>query len=143
MGRQALPTNVFERRCSTCKITKPLLDFHKLHSDRLGHSGKCKICVFQNNRWDRIKREYKLSKDDYTKLLLKQNGVCAICFKPETFTRKNTASYLPRCLAVDHDHRKNKVRGLLCFKCNVGLGVFDDDISKLKSAIRYLETPGE
>ena len=42
-------------------------------------------------------------------------------------------------LAVDHCHNKGEVRGLLCYSCNIALGLFKDDINKLKSAISYLQ----
>jgi len=42
-------------------------------------------------------------------------------------------------LAVDHDHKTNKIRGLLCQFCNTALGKFLDDVEILKKAILYLE----
>lgn len=80
---------------------------------------------------------YGITKQDYTDLFVKQNGVCAICGKPEV-VRKN--------LSIDHDHRccthhkscGKCIRGLLCFRCNQALGLMNDDILILKSAIEYL-----
>lgn len=40
---------------------------------------------------------------------------------------------------VDHDHNTNKIRGLLCSRCNMGLGFFDDSIEGLTKAINYLK----
>ena len=70
----------------------------------------------------------------YDKLFEQQGGVCKIC-------GKNGA----RALALDHDHSTGLVRGLLCGRCNLGLGHFRDNVVLLQSAIRYLETmkPGE
>jgi Recombination endonuclease VII len=70
-----------------------------------------------------------ISPVEYDKQLKKQNGVCAICFGPPAYGRRYCA---------DHCHKTNTQRGLLCGVCNVGLGHFQDDISLLKSAIKYL-----
>lgn len=67
----------------------------------------------------------------------KQNGVCAICKKPET-AKKQSGNGIKR-LSVDHDHTTGAIRGLLCMYCNTALGKFKDDIEILKSAIVYLE----
>src|SRR5712691_2142373 len=64
-------------------------------------------------------RRFGFSRDDYEALLARQGGVCAICGnKPERPKRR---------LCIDHCHLTNEVRSLLCNKCNVGLGMFDDD----------------
>lgn len=60
----------------------------------------------------------------------KQHGVCAIC------GRENASG---RRLAVDHDHKTDDVRGLLCFKRNAALGCVDDNVIILLRMIEYLE----
>lgn len=77
-----------------------------------------------------IFQKYGIDLDDYYKLLKDQNGLCAICNK--TCARKHR-------LAIDHCHTTGKVRGLLCERCNHGLGNFKDNIDSLKNAIKYLE----
>jgi Recombination endonuclease VII len=77
-----------------------------------------------------LDKKYSMSAQDYDILLEKQHGVCAICHD------------LPgerRALSVDHDHNTGFVRGLLCTKCNAGLGLFKDDIRLLAAAIVYLQ----
>lgn len=72
---------------------------------------------------------YGLTKEQYLRMLEKQNYECMIC-------KKETE------LFIDHDHTTGLVRGLLCNHCNFGLGHFKDDIENLKMAILYL-TPGD
>lgn len=75
-------------------------------------------------------RLYGLTKADFRALLVKQGGVCAICEQPDT-----TAKGI---LSVDHDHATGQVRGLLCHRCNVGLGHFQDDPTLLTRAAVYV-----
>lgn len=58
-----------------------------------------------------------------------QNGLCAICFEPEAEDQ---------VLSVDHDHKTNKVRGLLCGNCNRGIGNLKDSALVVHSAFEYL-----
>lgn len=39
---------------------------------------------------------------------------------------------------IDHCHKTGVVRGLLCDKCNKGVGLFDDNVDKLAGMIQYL-----
>jgi len=73
---------------------------------------------------------------DYTLILEKQNHKCAICGTDETFYDKNG---LKSSLAVDHCHETGKLRGLLCHRCNTGIGSLRDSIDLLLKAIMYLE----
>ena len=82
----------------------------------------CRICTYR--------RKYNMTIDEYNEMFDDQKGCCSICGIHK--------DRLTRALAVDHDHKTNKVRGLLCSYCNSGLGYFKDDINKLKKAIEYL-----
>ena len=81
-------------------------------------------------------RVYGLTPEQYTELVYAQRGVCAICLKAEIETGNGGGV---RGLAVDHDHETGQVRGLLCRRCNVGLGHFKDDPALLRLATAYLE----
>ena len=78
-------------------------------------------------RWI-LRSRYGLSVADYDALLSRQGGVCRIC--------RQTCSTGKR-LAVDHDHVTGEVRGLLCTRCNRGLGYFT--LETLRRAVAYLE----
>lgn len=75
-----------------------------------------------------LKRKHGLTVAQYDKLLRDQKGVCWICKRPPKRLR----------LAVDHDHRLGKVRGLLCWQCNTGLQRFADNPILLLNAVKYL-----
>lgn len=66
----------------------------------------------------------------------KWNKKCAICQK-ELSLSAESAGDRP---VVDHDHKTNKIRGILCGKCNTGLGMFGDDAENLISAVIYLKS---
>lgn len=85
-------------------------------------------------------REYGISLAEYNVLYSEQGNVCAICKQPETKTNKKTGTIYK--LAVDHCHDTKKVRGLLCHKCNVALGLFSDSVYLLNNAMEYLENNG-
>jgi len=82
--------------------------------------------VAQRKQYSQLHR-YKLTLIEYSTMLQKQNNACALCL----VVFKNTPH-------IDHCHNTGKIRGLLCDKCNKGLGFFDDDKIKLKRAIKYL-----
>lgn len=81
------------------------------------------------------KSKYGIDLAEYESLLLRQEGVCAICKQPPRGQGKNASR-----LHLDHCHLTGKVRGLLCRRCNPALGAFDDDIEKLQRAINYLRS---
>lgn len=87
-------------------------------------------------KWRAKNPDYKLGLDygitrvQYNEMFEKQNGCCAIC--------KRHQSEFSKALHVDHCHKSDKVRGLLCHQCNVALGLLKDDSTRLESAIAYL-----
>jgi hypothetical protein len=85
---------------------------------------KCR-CL-ECNKQARINSNLADSKEA-VELISKQGGYCAIC------------SNLMTNKAVDHDHKTGKLRGILCYQCNSGLGMFKDNIETMKKAINYLE----
>lgn len=66
----------------------------------------------------------------YNQLFLKQEGRCAICTKHQSEFKK--------ALHVDHDHKTSKVRGLLCTRCNPGIGYLQNSPTICKAAYEYL-----
>lgn len=126
------------RVCTRCGITKPSTEFYP--SDRLS----CKeCCKAKGQEWRKRNPEgYKRQKENaalrrmgfnrtmYDAMLLKQIGCCAICSKPAPQGKR---------LVIDHCHTAGKVRGLLCSRCNLMIGLAKDSAKILRSAARYLE----
>jgi hypothetical protein len=77
-----------------------------------------------------LRRNHGITPDDYATMLLKQNGCCAICGK--------SASEYKRKLHIDHNHSTGQIRGLLCVRCNYGIGCFKETPSFLDKAKEYL-----
>ena len=84
-----------------------------------------------------VLKQYGLTVTQYEEMAASQNGVCGICERPER-PRKGK----PVRLAVDHDHSTGKVRGLLCRRCNRGIGSFEHDTGLLTRAGDYLARTG-
>ena len=128
------------KQCRMCNHKKPTTEFyaskHKKRS-RDGFQAYCKSCSLMNNRSHIRKAKYDLTDDEYRRILEHQDGVCAICRRAEiAFTNKSDRV---RSMAIDHDHETGNVRGLLCTKCNTGLGAFEDDPDLLLAAIEYVK----
>ena len=123
---------------------------HGTRTAYLHHRCRCDACRGANTAWSRVVRErdpehaaeitrasqrkqhYGLTRADFAALVLKQEGLCAICQTPLDFQ-------VSRRVHIDHDHRTGKVRGILCNHCNRGLGGFLDSPPALRSAANYLE----
>ena len=101
-------------------------DPHYRASLKYSRSDKGKMQLRKN----RLETIYGITEEQYQEFWDKQNGLCAICGKPEPTTQR---------LHVDHDHKSNIVRGLLCGKCNRGIGMFEDSEDLLQQAIRYIK----
>lgn len=77
-----------------------------------------------------LSRSKLISKDDFKSLWDKQDGVCAIC----------SDTLIESKCCVDHDHKSGNVRGILCVKCNSGIGMLQDSPMVLAQASTYVKT---
>lgn len=134
--------------CPRCKRALPATTDYFGPSQLKRGTGYCRECQNTVNReWHRsdagrrhahamkLKRFYNLTLEQYDAMLEKQGGVCGICGKPETMVLRNNVSML----TVDHDHVTGQIRGLLCHRCNRGIGLFRDDPEHLRTAAAWLE----
>jgi len=104
------------RKCGYCGIDKPISEYSTAQTT-------CREC----RRKDGYRYRYGITYDEYAELIKKQQGCCALCDEP--------------CdkLQVDHNHKTNEYRALLCRRCNNGLGMFKESIELFQKAINYLK----
>lgn len=124
------------KRCPRCGETKPKQQFARNRSTRDGLGSYCLPChrVIVSENKQRLhggqrnylfKYRYCIDRFEFERLVADQDGKCAIC-------RKRPAKH------VDHCHESGKVRQILCFYCNRGLGKFKDSPARMERAIEYL-----
>ncbi len=118
----------------TCKCGK---EFKHVRKHKKYCSLKCahKFKPFRSD--NDYKRNYKyiqnygITLDDYNILFIEQNGCCKICTKHQNEFKMK--------LSVDHNHSTGEIRGLLCQKCNHGIGLFNEDKTIIKAVLEYLK----
>jgi hypothetical protein len=133
------------KKCTKCGIEKPLSDFHKNKSTKDKYCSLCKSCNNKHaaawNKKQTQKRKIIVQKNNYKKrygltveqkqdLIDGQDSKCAICKNDLKDTHD---------VCVDHNHITGSIRGILCRKCNLGIGHLQDSIDILKSAVKYLK----
>lgn len=86
--------------------------------------------IKKQTKVQKLRWRYKISYETYQLMLGMQDGCCAICNEQHRFDKP---------LHVDHDHNTGAVRGLLCRRCNQGIGFLRDDSETLQTATNYLK----
>lgn len=135
--RSAIPDG--SKRCPDCEEVLPLDAFVRNKRQKDGVGAYCRPCqnarvtesrqrLHGGSRQYHLKRRYGIGAADVEEMLDSQGWACPIC---ATTLTANTCH-------VDHDHKTGAVRGILCFKCNGGLGQFRDDPATLVQAAAYL-----
>jgi hypothetical protein len=116
------------KKCTRCKIVKKRTkEFFPLHNKvKDGLDSWCRKCrSTYRNEINRGRFRESISDENLKKLKLKKIN-CEICDSKEN-------------LVIDHNHKTNVVRGVLCSHCNLGLGHFLDNKNNLEKAVNYLK----
>ena len=124
------------KRCRACNQEKEITEFRRvgIKSSSDGRYTYCNTCHNEKSKaWHhRNKKKVSISRKailhrvspTVIKAILK-TGKCAICNSTED-------------LKIDHCHKTKKIRGLLCSRCNLGIGLFDDNPERLTQAAKYV-----
>lgn len=147
-----LNTETGKKICTTCKESKDAVDFYnsKRTKDKLDY--RCKKCADSyKESWAednpaivakniseqenaRLLKRYGITTNQYNELAFEQKHCCKICGNSAPQGRARS-----RFLSVDHCHTTGTIRGLLCQKCNTGIGLLGDTYTSLQKALQYLE----
>jgi Recombination endonuclease VII len=136
--RKIIDQKIEQRSCRICNTIKNISEFHKSKAGFAGRVAICKPCLKPITHKKAVKRKdvirnyelkkaYGITQNDYNEMLIAQKGVCKIC----SIQKEET-------LHVDHNHTTGKIRGLLCNRCNMSLGMVKEDIIILNNMISYL-----
>jgi hypothetical protein len=142
---EVYPTDTL-KTCYKCKEEKFITEFPKNKLGKFAVKSVCRVCdrvrvsTWKKNNPDRVrnlhlKYKHNISLDIFNEMLKHQNNCCAIC----KIDAKDILGKFKQKLVVDHCHTTGKVRALLCDSCNVGLGLFKDNIESLRKSADYLE----
>lgn len=136
------PDGEREYHCRSCRAAYSL-EYRARNRERMEVAATAWVKANPERVRDGVRRRnYGMPPGLYREILAAQNGVCAVC---------GGTNSSGRLLAVDHDHTCCAVppccgacnRGLLCSRCNTGLGSFGDDPTLLLEAAAYLEAHGK
>ena len=127
-----------EKECRSCsEMFKPLSGntFYCKSDECQKQRRKHHLRLRQNHA---MKRKFGVTVEQFTAMSEYQDHKCKICGEEETALSNQGNGEVKR-LSIDHDHDTGQIRGLLCNKCNTGLGGFQDNVETLQRAILYLE----
>lgn len=136
--------------CYVCKRERSISEFNKDKSTKDGLAIKCKFCRSEirlknrakrtaynkthreETRNYRLRRKYGIDTETRNEIIKEQKGKCPICDKFFNLID-------PRDVHMDHNHKSNTLRGILCKDCNLLIGFAKEDIKILNKAIIYLK----
>lgn len=153
--------------CTKCKEVKDCSLFHKYDKKKNGFTSQCKACrnearkqnywkdpeanrlrvaeykkflketdpykLFITGRNSKLKKAYGIDVNQYQQMLESQNFKCAVCGKKHIESEKKR-------LVVDHCHKSNKIRALLCNNCNRALGLLQENLDTIDNLKNYILT---
>ena len=141
-----------EKPCGECKTVKKIEEFSLDRKATDGRQGRCKSCFSARYRASfaadpskyrarQLWCNFRITLEQYDKILADQGGVCAVCRREPPSARNFSVDHNHTCCPGKKSCGKCN-RGLLCSNCNMGIGLFADDPVRLMRAINYLGGDG-
>ena len=134
-----MDNGAFSGLASTCKACRSIYA-KSTHSKIVQKKGYAKWAknkkthITESARVRLLKRKFNLTHREYEQLYQNQNGLCAVCGESEMVDGRH--------LAVDHDHETEKIRGLLCGRCNLMLGRIENNMEITLKMLKYIKVGG-
>ena len=121
------------KTCSLCCQKKSFSDFLKNIRYKDGYYKHCKKCHYEvYGRDAHYRRTYGVTQNEYNLMVAEQGNKCKVC-EVEAGDGRTTR------LVVDHCHKSNNFRGLICNNCNMALGNAKDNSETLRKLADYLD----
>lgn len=145
-----------EQTCYRCDRTLPLESFNRMSKKKSGHRGECRECQridrlrymaevdptehAERRRASKYRQRFRKSLAEVEAIFAEADYSCEACGTHRDDTHNGT-------LVLDHNHAccsgeytcGKCIRGVLCTKCNLGLGALEDSIEKLRRLLTYME----
>lgn len=119
------------KACNRCGVVRSMHEFHKQHTRLDGRRSICKECLAEQSRPYLLAKRFGINETEFAEMLASQCGGCALCGSQSPGGRWEN-------FHVDHCHETGRVRGILCYGCNVALGRLGDNEAGLKRALAYV-----
>jgi Recombination endonuclease VII len=93
----------------------------------------------QKERARKLQRRYGITIEQFDAIFLSQGSCCAGCGStdPTKGWRPNKRTQHAWCF--DHNHKTGKPRGVLCYPCNIALGILEDNFNTLITLAKYVK----
>ena len=117
--------------CPTCSTHKPREEYHLVSSRKHGIAWRCKSCEYTARQNYHFRKTYGITTEERDALINTQEGKCACCGNEFDSTQRGSP-------VVDHNHDTNEVRDILCDRCNVVLGMINEDPEVAHNLIDYI-----